>query len=148
MEQSKNPDIGTASNSSNESASLADRRKDLAECLNVIKHSNCCPDEFCQYKHCQKMKKVWKHFRNCHGSRRNGVRKFRCVICENMMILLKYHARFCRGDCGISYCRRIRERMEQLQRDQHTFLNKLIEFRLANMPTVEKIPNNKDCSEK
>ena len=143
MEQSNDPGIGTASRSSDgsDSRSLIDRRKDLIECLNVIKHSNSCPDEFCQDKHCQKMKKVWKHFRNCQGSRRDGARQSRCVICENMIILIKYHARFCRGNCGISYCRRIKEKVEQIQADQHTFLNKLIEFLLANMTNVEKIPN-------
>uniref|UniRef100_A0A6V0BSR0 histone acetyltransferase n=1 Tax=Pseudo-nitzschia australis TaxID=44445 RepID=A0A6V0BSR0_9STRA len=96
-------------------AERENRQRNLALHIQLIEHASRCVSSSCTSKNCAKMKEYLQHAHTCKTKIVGG-----CRICKRIWTLLRIHAQKCKDKiCPIPQCMIIREKMRELQKQQH-----------------------------
>merc|ERR1712134_255195 len=82
-----------------------EKMKRYESMLSSMKHGLKCNKSNCPEPHCESMKKLYEHTKNC-----NEIRKPSCSYCKAHMRLCLYHAKTCSEKrCQFPYCSKIKK---------------------------------------
>ena len=87
-------------------------RLKIQRCIQSLVHATRCRDPTCRLASCAKMKLVVEHAKTCKLKTGGG-----CGICEELILLCYYHAKYCLDmECVVPFCRHIKRKLSMMQR--------------------------------
>ena len=96
----------------------------IQRCINSLVHAcNCRIGNNCQFRSCNKMKRVISHTRQCKRKSNGG-----CPICKQLIALCCYHAKMCNeSNCPVHFCQNIKAKIAAQENELETNSLKNIE---------------------
>ena len=126
----------TKNQTSQPNNSQEQRRLSIQRCIDSLVHATHCRMPNCSVATCMKMKRVVEHTRSCERKGNNG-----CPICKQLIALCCYHAKHCREvECDVLYCRYIKTKFRQQQKQQQFHQAQLMRRRMAVMRSMQQPP--------
>jgi len=87
-----------------------ERKQNWNKYIKALEHASTCRNTNCKIAHCQRMRKLIGHTRECK-QRAGG-----CTLCRQLVMLCCHHAKTCKNDsCTIPYCSKIKDKFKQQQ---------------------------------